>query len=54
MKGMSRILLGMTVVSVLPLVANAAGTYYTGATYQAPQTRYGQSASYVNASSVNN
>ena len=38
---MSRILLGMTVVSVLPLVANAAGTYYNGNVYQNPQNRYG-------------
>ena len=49
-----RFLMGCSIVAVLPVMANAAGTYYTGATYQAPQTRYGQSASYVNASSVNN
>lgn len=40
MKGMSRILLGLTIVSVLPLVAEAAGTYYNGSTYQNPQNKY--------------
>jgi len=41
MKRKSRILLGMTIVSMLPLMANAAGTYYNGNAYQNPQNRYG-------------
>lgn len=36
MKGFSRVLLGATLVSVLPLVANAAGTYYNGNLYRNP------------------
>ena len=31
----------------LPMVANAAGTYYTGAAYQPAQYRYGQSGTYA-------
>lgn len=48
MKGMSRILLGATIVAVLPLVAGAAGTYYNGNLYQNPQGRYGASAAPTN------
>lgn len=40
MKGMPRILCGITIMSVLPLMANAAGTYYNGNMYQNPQNRY--------------
>ena len=38
MKGFSRILLGATLVSVLPLVADAAGTYYNGNLYKNPNS----------------
>jgi len=41
MKGFSRFLFCMTVASVLPLVAGAAGTYYNGNLYQNPQAKYG-------------
>ncbi len=44
MKGFSRVLLGATLVSVLPLVAGAAGTYYNGNLYQNPQARYNANA----------
>lgn len=37
MKGFSRVLFCMTVISCLPLVAGAAGTYYNGNLYQHPQ-----------------
>ena len=40
-------LMGCSIFALMPVMANAAGTYYTGATYQAPQARYGQSASYT-------
>lgn len=40
MKGYSKFLLGLTVMSCLPLVAGAAGTYYNGSLYQNPQTKY--------------
>lgn len=40
MKGYSKFLLGLTVMSCLPLVAGAAGTYYNGNLYQNPQTKY--------------
>ena len=48
MKKTARILMNCSLFAMLPVFANAAGTYYTGASYQAPQTRYGQSASYTN------
>ena len=38
MKGFSRVLLGATLVSVLPLVADAAGTYYNGNLYKNPNS----------------
>lgn len=44
MKGFSRVLLGATLVSVLPLVAGAAGTYYNGNLYQNPQAKYNTNA----------
>ena len=50
MRKMTRFLMGCSIFSLVPVLANAAGTYYTGATYQAPQARYGQSASYTNNS----
>lgn len=45
MKGMSRILCCMTLCSLLPLVADAAGTYYNGNLYQNPQSKYNANAS---------
>ena len=44
----ARFLVGCSVWALLPLMANAAGTYYTGTSYQPAQSRYGQSASYTN------
>lgn len=41
MKGCSWFLSGLTVMTCLPLMAGAAGTYYNGNLYQNPQTRYG-------------
>lgn len=41
MKFMSRMLLNCSVIAMLPVLANAAGTYYTG-NYQSPQSRYSQ------------
>lgn len=43
----TRFLLNCSVFAMLPVLANAAGTYYTGNTYQPAQARYGQSASYT-------
>ena len=43
MKGISHILFCVALVSILPLVADAAGTYYNGNLYQNPQ-RYGTMA----------
>jgi len=40
MKKNPRILCGIAIMSMLPLVANAAGTYYNGSMYQNPQNRY--------------
>ncbi|MBQ2017634.1 MAG: hypothetical protein II208_03880, partial [Alphaproteobacteria bacterium] len=43
MKKMSNILLNCSVFAMLPVLANAAGTYYNGSTYQSPQSaRYSQ------------
>lgn len=47
MKKTMLLLMNCSMFALMPIMANAAGTYYTGATYQAPQTRYGQSASYI-------
>ena len=41
MSRLTRLLLKTSVFALLPVVANAAGTYYTGG-YQSPQTRYAQ------------
>lgn len=41
------VLLNCLALLVLPVVANAAGTYYTGSAYQPVQYRYGQSGSYT-------
>ena len=47
MKKTLQFLMGCSICAMMPMVANAAGTYYTGASYQSPQSRYGQSASYT-------
>lgn len=41
MKFLTKILLNCSVFALLPIIADAAGTYYTGG-YQSPQGRYGQ------------
>ena len=41
MSRLTRLLLKTSVFALFPVVANAAGTYYTGG-YQSPQTRYAQ------------
>ena len=48
MKKTMLFLMNCSIFALAPFVANAAGTYYTGASYQSPQSRYGQSASYTN------
>lgn len=40
MKGLPRFLCCTAILSVLPLMSNAAGTYYNGNLYQNPQSRY--------------
>lgn len=50
MRKIIRFLANSSIFALMPLVGNAAGTYYTGTTYQSPQSRYGQSASYGNNS----
>ena len=44
-------LVNLLIWAAMPTLAGAAGTYYTGSTYQPVQYRYGQSGSY--ASSAN-
>lgn len=41
MKTLSKLLFNCSVFALMPFVADAAGTYYTGG-YQSPQTRYSQ------------
>ncbi len=41
MTKLSRVLMGCSIFALLPVIANAAGTYYTG-NYQSPQNRYTQ------------
>lgn len=43
MKLLSKLFLNCSVFALLPVIANAAGTYYTGG-YQSPQARYSQGA----------
>ncbi len=43
MKLLSKLFLNCSIFALLPVVANAAGTYYTGG-YQSPQARYGQNS----------
>ena len=52
MKKSMLFLMNCSVVAMLPVLANAAGTYYNGNAYQPAQARYGQSASYSNTSSA--
>lgn len=40
MKKISRILFGSAILSLMPFVAGAVGTYYNGNLYQNPQSRY--------------
>ncbi len=40
MKEISRILFGSAIMSLMPFVAGAAGTYYNGNLYQNPQSKY--------------
>ena len=40
MKRISRILFGSAILSLMPFVAGAVGTYYNGNLYQNPQSRY--------------
>ena len=46
-KNLSRVIMGCLVMLGFPALANAAGTYYTGAGYQPAQYRYGQSGTYA-------
>ena len=48
MKGMPRFLCGVTILSVLPVMADAAGTYYNGNMYQNPQNRYSNNTTTAN------
>lgn len=41
MKAVSKRILSCSVLALMPVIANAAGTYYNGG-YQSPQTRYAQ------------
>ncbi len=43
MKLLSKLFLNCSLFALLPVVADAAGTYYTGG-YRSPQTRYGQNS----------
>ena len=52
MRKSMRFLMGCSVFAMMPVLANAAGTYYNGNTYQPAQARYGQSASYVTNSTT--
>ena len=52
MKKTMRFLANCSVFAMLPVLANAPGTYYTGNTYQPAQARYGQSASYTTTSTT--
>lgn len=52
MKKLSKFLVNCSLIAVTPVVANAAGTYYTGA-YQSPQQRYSQQGYYPTATGYN-
>ena len=52
MKKTMLFVINCSIFAMLPVLANAAGTYYTGAAYQSPQSRYGQSASYATANTA--
>ena len=46
MKNLFRILCGVSVMSMIPVVAGAVGTYYNGNLYQNPQQRYSRGGYY--------
>ena len=54
MRNTTRFLMSCSICAMMPFLAHAAGTYYTGANYQPAQSRYGQSASYTNNSTMGN
>ena len=41
MKKLSLFLVNVSIMAAMPVIANAAGTYYNGNLYQNPQSRYG-------------
>ena len=53
MKFLTKMLLNCSVFALMPIVANAAGTYYTGG-YQSPQTRYNQTGYAQQRAKTNN
>lgn len=54
MRNTTRFLMNCSIFAMMPFLAHAAGTYYTGANYQSAQSRYGQSASYTNNNTTTN
>lgn len=40
MSGLTKLFRGASLIAMMPVFAHAAGTYYTGSTYQSPQQRY--------------
>lgn len=52
MKKTALFLMNCSLFAMLPVLANAAGTYYTGSSYQPAQARYGQTASYTSTSTT--
>ena len=46
MKNLFRVLCGVSVMSMIPVVAGAVGTYYNGNLYQNPQQRYSRGGYY--------
>ena len=55
MKNFSRILSCVSVFAMIPVFANAAGTYYNGNMYQNPQMRYGANGGgFYNSYGANN
>ena len=52
MKALSKILCGCSMLVLVPAAVNAAGTYYTGNTYQSPQVARYNSSAYSNSRST--
>ncbi len=53
MKNLWKVVVNVSIIAMMPVFAHAAGTYYTGGTYQSPQQRYtapGYSAAAYNTS----